>query len=527
MCLKHFSSKKAFNSMNHKCNYKNRDEMPENMAIVNNKLMKCPLNAYIKPFHLKHTFHLPWVMYCDFESLLINSGDEKHSDKQQHKLSSFYYNLVCRERTEFNRFKIYRGTENDSVIDIFLNDVKNILKYFKECKKKFYALPMLADEELKKHKKIKNCEFCGVKFDKEIRRIQHHNHINAKHIATTCKPCNSKTKCNYNTLYIIFHYLKGYDIHYIIEKLNDHFKDSNINLISNNSSSIFHVGIQNYIKIIDSHEFIPASLRDLSNNLKHEDIHYTREMLDKYGQEFIQKDIYPFRYIDNFQKFNEKTFLDIKYFNNVDQKTYEKYRKFFYTYFNTIDEYSDYYLQKDVTLMSDVMESYRGLFMHKYKRELFSHYSINSFAWELLKRWNPVQIKLLDNYKIYSAFQSMMRGGLCDSSTRYAIANNKYMKNYDHSQKSIYIMHFDINSMYGHIMRSYPLPYDEFSFLTNEEIRDFNIWDYDINSEYGYILNIDISEIDIKHHDYYNDLPIFPYKRKILKKEISDYQKEI
>ena len=143
--------------------------------------------------------------------------------------------------------------------------ILNVFNHIKECKKKYYALPMLTDEELKRHKKIKNCEFCDVKFDKEFRRVQHHNHLNGDYIATICISCNSKVKTN-NTLYVVFHYLRGYDIHYIIEKLNDHFKDSNINLLGNNSSSIFHVGIQNYIKIIDSYEFIPASLKDLSSN---------------------------------------------------------------------------------------------------------------------------------------------------------------------------------------------------------------------------------------------------------------------
>ena len=105
--------------MNHKCNYKIRDEMPDNMAIVNNKLFKLPINSYIKPYNLKHSIHIPWVMYCDFESILLNSGDVKHPDKHEHKLSSYCYNLVCRERLIFNRFKIYRGNKNDSVIDIF------------------------------------------------------------------------------------------------------------------------------------------------------------------------------------------------------------------------------------------------------------------------------------------------------------------------------------------------------------------------------------------------------------------------
>ena len=326
----------------------------------------------------------------------------------------------------------------------------------------------------------------------------------------------------------MFHYLKGYDIYYIIEQLNVHFKDSNINLLGNNSSSIFHVGIQNNIKIFDSHEFILSSLRELSNNLKNEDINYTRNMVNKYGYDFVKKDIFPFRYIDDFSKYNESTFPDIEYFDNVDKQTYEKYRKFYYSNFNTLGEYSDYYLEKDVRLMSDIMESYRSLFMDKYETELFSHYSINSLTWETLKQWNPVQIRILDNWKIYNAFQSMCHGGLCDiGSTRYAIANNKYMKNYDPSQESSYIIHYDINSMYSHVMRSYPLPYDEFSFLTNEEIRDFNIWDHDINNVYGYILNIDISAIDLKFHDYYNDLPIFPCKHKTFKKDISDYQIDI
>ena len=161
-----------------------------------------------------------------------------------------------------------------SVIDHFLNEVKNVLEHIKECEKKFYALPMLTDEQLKKHNKIKNCQYCNVKCDKENKKVKHHDHISGDFIATVCQSCNAKIKTDC-TLYIVFHYLRGYDVHYILEKLNDHFKDSNINLLGHNASIIFHVGVQNYIKIIDSHEFIPMSLRDLSNNLKDKDIHYT------------------------------------------------------------------------------------------------------------------------------------------------------------------------------------------------------------------------------------------------------------
>ena len=384
-CLKHFSTKKAFDSMNHKCNYKNNpNELPENMAIVNDKLVKCPLDMYLKPFNLKHTLHSAFIMYCDFESILKNSPDENNPDKRIHVLSSYCYNLVCRERPVFNRFKLYRGDCTNSVIDHFLNEVKNnVLEHIKECKKRFYALPMLTDEQLKKHKKIKECEFCGVKFNKDIKRVQHHNHISGDYINTVCNSCNAKVKIDCS-LYLCFHFLKGYDIHYIIEKLNDHFKDSNINLLGHNASSIFHVGIQNNIKIIDSHEFIPMSLKDLSRNLKDEDIHYTRDMVNKYGNkygnDFVTKDIFPFRFIDDFSKYSESTFPDIEYFDKIDKKTYEKYRKFYFSNFNSLGEYSDYYLEKDVRLLSDIMEAYRTLFMEKYGTELFSHYSISSLS---------------------------------------------------------------------------------------------------------------------------------------------------
>ena len=126
-------------------------------------------------------------------------------------------------------------------------------------------------------------------------------------------------------------------------------------------------------------------------------------------------------------------------------------------------------------LLSDIMEKYRSMFMENYGTELFSHYTINSLSFQVFKKYNPVDIKILDNYKIYKAFKDMVRGGISGiGSSRYAIANRKYMKNYDENQPSSYIMHFDINSIYAYIMSTHRSPYDDFSYLSDEEIRDFN-----------------------------------------------------
>ena len=71
------------------------------------------------------------------------------------------------------------------------------------------------------------------------------------------------------------------------------------------------------------------------------------------------------------------------------------------------------------------------------------------------------------------------------------------------------------------------MPYNDLSYLSDEEVRDFNIWDYNEDSEYGFVLCISSSEIDMSYHDYFIDLSIFPMKLDIYKKEISDYQKHI
>ena len=111
-----------------------------------------------------------------------------------------------------------------------------------------------------------------------------------------------------------------------------------------------------------------------------------------------------------------------------------------------------------------------------------------------------------------------IRGGMCQSTHRYAKVNNKYMKNYDKSIESSHLMYLDAKNLYGWPM-SEKLPVNGFKW--ENDLSRFNerfIKNYNENSDIGYFLEVDV-EYPKKLFSSHKDLPFLPERKKLEKVE--------
>ena len=116
--------------------------------------------------------------------------------------------------------------------------------------------------------------------------------------------------------------------------------------------------------------------------------------------------------------------------------------------------------------------------------------------------------------------EKSIRGGICQSTYRYAKANNKNMKNYKKNTESSYTKYLDENNFYGYKM-SQKLPVNNFKCRKKESLLNFNegfIKNYDENGNIGHFreLNIDYPKELFNLHQ---DLPFLRESKKVNKVE--------
>ena len=111
--------------------------------------------------------------------------------------------------------------------------------------------------------------------------------------------------------------------------------------------------------------------------------------------------------------------------------------------------------------------------------------------------------------------QKRIRGGICQAIHRHAKVNNKYMKNYDKSITSLYLLYLGANNLYGRAL-SQKLPVNGFKWVEKSRLSRFNerfIKHYNENGDIGYFLEVDI-DYPKELFNLHKDLPFLTERKK-------------
>ena len=186
-------------------------------------------------------------------------------------------------------------------------------------------------------------------------------------------------------------------------------------------------------------------------------------------------------------------------------------------------QYHDLYLKSDVLLLADIFENFREQYLHTYGLDPAHYVSLPSSSWDAMLKMTDVRLDLLSDVDMLNFIEKGMRGGISTITHRYALANNKYMKNYDPQKESSYIPYLDANNLYGWAM-SQKLPTSNFKWIKCPEYLNLN--SYDENSARGLILEVDL-EYPKELHGLHNDYPLAPEKITVREEMLSDYCRRI
>ena len=129
-------------------------------------------------------------------------------------------------------------------------------------------------------------------------------------------------------------------------------------------------------------------------------------------------------------------------------------------------DYHDHYLKKDVLLLADVFEKLTSESLKFYKLHLSHYFSSPGLRWDAMLKMTGIKLELISDIDKHLFIEKGLRGGIPYISKRFSKPNNKYMKNYDPTKESKFIMYLDENNLNDWEVSQY-LPYYEFQWLRN------------------------------------------------------------
>ena len=337
---------------------------------------------------------------------------------------------------------------------------------------------------------------------------------------------------------VVFHNLAGYDAHLFIRELAKYTTDIGViaKSIEDYISFSIKVKVEKYVdrngeekdkeiklRFIDSFKFISSSLDSLVNNLARGGHKFWgfEKFNNSQHELLIKKGIYPYEYMDNWDKFNHSElpskdkFYSKLNMSGVSDKDYDHAKSVWNEFrIKNMGEYHDLYLLTDTILLANVFESFGTVCMDNYGLDPAHFYTAPGLAWKACLKKTGIELELSEDNDMSLMFERGIRGGITQAVHRYAASNNPYMEEYDKNKETNYLQYLDANNLYGWAM-SQPLPTSGFRWINcngfNPEVIVSHLSE---NDKYGYLLEVDVG-YPKELHDLHNDIPFMCSKMKV------------
>ena len=435
----------------------------------------------------------------------------------------------------------------------YLNTNKIVIYYYLEC------LLEKTKEKYKSHKNQNACYICNKEFtaydeDKNYYKAENYCKFTGKYQSTCHKIC----KIKYTTLKeipIIFHSGSNFDYHFIINQLATSFKAyGSFQCLGEISEKhvTFSVPFKTNksmtceLKFIDSFRFMGTSLSNLINNLSDQlytncfdcknpldymvfkdnkvvlrcfeckkiiSEDFNNELTERFKNTYqfcendinkflmlFRKGIYPYEYMDSWNKFNQdklpamNNFYSELIMENITNSAYRHAQRVFKTFNNkNLGDYHDLYVQRDVLLLADVFENFRNQCLETYDLDPAYFLTLPALAWQACLKTTKIKLHLITDQEILLMIEEGIGGGIIQVVAKFLQANNKCIKNYDQNKYSLFLQYLDLSSLYAWAMCQ-KLPHKDFEYckdlryINQKCIKNYN----EESSEKGFILEVHI-----------------------------------
>ena len=299
----------------------------------------------------------------------------------------------------------------------------------------------LTKDQIMKYNCVSKCHICFKHFKDGNRKVKDHCHYSGEYIGAAHLLCNLQYKIP-SYIPVVFHNLAGYDAHLFIWELSKY--GSQMGVIAKNTedyiSFLIKVEVGKYVdksgeerskeidlRFIDSIRFMSSSLDSLVKNLARGGNNFFGfDEYDEYQHELlIRKGIYPYEYMDSWDRFEETklppkdSFYSALSMSEVIDADYEHARKVWREFgISNMGEYHDLYLKTNVILLANVFEAFRNVCLSNYGLDPAHFYTSPRLAWKACLKKTGIRLELLLDPDMLLMFERGIRGGILQSNSQ-------------------------------------------------------------------------------------------------------------